>query len=291
MTMDALPNLPTPALAGAAALLVALLALVGLALRARRRAAREAALVDAVDAVDEAGEPVEVTTEEDDRRTEVRVLRAQVRTLEQALQEAMYNAATIAAAERLGRADLLELVRPVESVATAGGDAAEDPADVVEEAADALASYQRQVLLAVRAVELRTAAGDDARHAVSRVAAAIARLDAADVFARPVLAAVARPADQAPQASALVPSVPTAVAAIATAPEPEVAPRTEAESAPLPAAEPIESGPIEARPTESEPTEPVPAEPAAEVELVLPVPPPATAESRRTRRWLRRTAA
>jgi hypothetical protein len=94
----------------------------------------------------EVADPVEMS----DESATVRALRAQVRSLEQAL----------------------ELVPDV-------------PAPVAVPAA-ADAAYRRQVLLAVRAVASRTGDDDDPRHAAARVVAAVERLDA-DGFARPVL--------------------------------------------------------------------------------------------------------
>lgn len=115
-----------------------------------------------------------------------------------------------------------------------------------------LAAYRAQVRIAVEAVARRTPADADPRTAVARAAAAVARLDA-DPAARVVLPAPLRR--------------PVVVAPVVHAPAPEL---TELEVEPA--------------------DEPVVVDVAPE-EVVLPVPPPAAAEPRRSKRRLRRSAA
>jgi hypothetical protein len=148
---------------------------------------------------------------------DVRALRAQVRVLEEALQRA---------------------------------------ADATVEQPE-LAAYRTQVRAAVEAVARRTPAGADARTAVARVGAAVARLDA-DPSARVVLPAQAR--RPAVVAAVAAPVVPEPVLEQAAVEMPAVVDATDA-------VEPVEE------------------------EVVLPVPPPAPAETRRSRRRLRRSAA
>lgn len=114
----------------------------------------------------------------------VRALRAQVRTLEQALEVAP------------------EQSSPVPAAITAA----------VEQ------SYKHQVLLAVRAVASRTGDDDDPRHAAARVVAAVERLDE-DGFARPVLPGVATRTVAVPP-----PLPPAQTAAVAPTPAPPVLP-------------------------------------------------------------------
>lgn len=156
----------------------------------------------------------------------VRALRAQVRTLEQALEVAP------------------EQSSPVPAVVTSA----------VEQ------SYKNQVLLAVRAVASRTGDDDNPRHAAARVVAAVERLDE-DGFARPVLPGVATRTIAVPP-----PLPPAQTAAVAPKPAPPVLPAAEAE----PEIEPVQ---------------------VLDEEVVVPVPPPAAEEPKRSKRRLRGSAA
>jgi hypothetical protein len=213
-------NVPMPALGlGLVALsLVVLLVVLRVVLRRKRRAAVEPApaVVDLSPyTVAEEPEAHEATADVDARLVDVRALRAQVRVLEEALQRA---------------------------------------ADATVEQPE-LASYRAQVRVAVQAVARRTPIDTDPRLAVSRVAAAVARLDADPTERVTLPAPLRRPVVVAP----VVPE-PTVPAPLEQEPEDEV---------------------------EDEVDEPV----VVDVEVVVPVPPPAPAEPRRGRRRSRRSAA
>jgi hypothetical protein len=117
------------------------------------------------------------------------------------------------------------------------------------------AGYRRRVLLAVRAVASRTGDSDEPRHAAARVVAAVERLDV-DGFTRPVL--------------------------------PGIASRTIAVPPPLPPVLPAPAAPLPAAPV---PTARPEIGRVDDTEVVVPVPPPAVEEPRRSRRRLRRHAA
>lgn len=88
----------------------------------------------------------------------LRTLRAQVRTLEQALEQEQRYFSPVAV--------------PVSDQS-------------------AVAAFRRDVLLTVKALGSRTASDEGGRHTLARLTAAIERLDAGDAFARPVLAPAA----------------------------------------------------------------------------------------------------
>ena len=182
----------------------------------------------------------------------VRALRAQVRALEEALENA-------------GDAE------PARVVVT---EVAPVAAPVVAPEWDAVRSYRRQVRLAVRAVAIGTTADDDARHAVARVAAAIERLDRPDVLARPALPETFGRTAPAPVVASVPITRAPVVPAVVAAPEPE--PELDDE---LDVVAHIQSVRAPA------------ADDDAEAEVVLPVPPPAPAEPRRGRRRLRHHSA
>jgi hypothetical protein len=242
MTVD---TLPAPALAlGLALVALALLGALVLWRRGRRRPATPVS-VDLLDP--ELPEEVEPHT--------VRALRAQVRALEEALENVV---------------DPEPVPAPVPVVAT-------EPVLVATPDPDALASYRRQVRLALRAVAVRTSAGDDPQHAVARVAAAIERLDRPGVLARPALPETLG-LSVAPPAAASAPIAWAAVAAVvAPAPQPEVddEPDVMAHLMSVRAPSALRSD------TETD----------DQAEVVLPVPPPAPAEPRRGRRRQRHSAA
>jgi hypothetical protein len=186
----------------------------------------------------------------------VRALRAQVRTLEEALENAGDG-------------------QPVPVVTR-------EPVPVVTAEADILASYRRQVRLAVLAVSLGASPDDDPQHAVARVAAAIDRLDRPGTLARPALPETFGRVASAPEVRAVqvvrVPAAPVVVT-----PEPDLEDELDVMahmtslSAPAP--------PWSDTDTDTE------AEAGAGAEVVLPVPPPAPAEPRRGRRRQRHSAA
>jgi hypothetical protein len=250
MTVD---TLPAPPLAlGLALVALALLGALVLWRRGRRRPATPVS-VGLLDP--ELPEEVEPHT--------VRALRAQVRALEEALENVV---------------DPEPVPAPVPVVAT-------EPVLVATPDPDALASYRRQVRLAVRAVAVGTTSGDDPQHAVARVAAAIERLDRPGVLARPALPETFG-RSVPPPASASVPIARTArtavaavAAAVAPAPEPELddEPDVMAHLMSVRASSALRSD------TETETDD--------QAEVVLPVPPPAPAEPRRGRRRQRHSAA
>jgi hypothetical protein len=172
-----------------------------------------------------------------DESTDVRALRAQVRVLEQALEAA-----------------------------------AEPAPPLTVPAADA--SYRDRVRLAVRVVVLGAAPGGEAQQTAARILAAVERLDAPDVFARPVLPEpvqrVAPPSVHEHRPSRALPdALPDARPAERPVPGPEVGDDREAETPDQGSA---------------------PSHPKAP-EVVLPVPPPAPPAPRRGRRRLRHSAA
>jgi len=188
---------------------------------------------------------------------EVRSLRAQVRTLEQAL-ERMNDVPAEVPAPR----------RPTH--AAAGPDVA----------APGGQRYRRQVTATLRGLAGRTGADEAPERTMSRVVAAIERLDSTGSVDRPVLPTVpagtvlespARPAELAAAAPVAAP-----VTAPAAAPAPAVEPESEPEPAPEPV--PVAAGP---RP------------PTADRPVVEPVRPvaPIGAGYRRTSRWSRRDHA
>jgi len=134
-----------------------------------------------------------------------------------------------------------------------------------------LASYRAQVRLAVEAVARRTSVDVDPRLAVARVAAAIERLDLAPSARTPLPAARPVPAPVAAPVAAPF--------AVASDPEPEVQAEVH-----------VEPEPVALEPDAEPDAEPEVTAPAAD-EVVLPVPPPAPAEPRRTRRRPWRSAA
>ena len=207
----------------------------------------------------------------------VRSLRAQVRTLEQTIE------------------DLREVADRIPAT---------DPADVPADEEPA-ASYRHQVSLTLRALAARPLPGETAAHALARVVAAVERLDGADRLERPALPPFAGVTAVAPAAF-----VPGAAPAAPVEPAAPAAPAAPAEVLPVEA--PVAPAPLQsvrpmvAVPTWTEPVGELADEPAATdlpdapaeqvdpadlVEVVLPVPPPMTAEPRRNRRWLRRHAA
>lgn len=289
----------TPVLSGgrvplsvlALAVVVALVALVLVALAARRRRARLGVTLDWI-------QDYEVTAEtladnpELDRRTAgaeslaLRTLRAQVRTLEQALEQ--------------------EQARP--------------DATLTAPAAAEVVDFRRDVTLTLRALARRTADGEDPRRSLARAAAAVDRLVAPETFARPVLSpapplALSAGGRSASWGGGLVAPTPALVVspAVQAAPTVTHAPApTTVTHAPVPAAhQPMAPAgqddtvagfaPVEQDLTAELPAMPVTAgavtgaddsadaEPREEV--VLPVPPPRNDNPQRGRRWLRRGAA
>ena len=196
--------------------LVALSLVVLLVVRRRKRAAAEPA-TEAVDlslyTVVEEHAADEATPDDDEPLADVRALRAQVRVLEEALQRSAE--ATVEQPE--------------------------------------LASYRTQVRVAVEAIARRTPVDTDPRLVVSRVAAAVARLDA-DPTERVTLPVPLRR--------------PVVVAPVVPEPLPRLEQEPEVED-------------------EVEDDEPV----VVAEEVVLPVPPPAPAEPRRSKRRSKRSAA
>ena len=216
------PNAPMLA-AGLGLVMLSLVGLLVVLRRTRRVPEPAPAAVDLSPyTVAEAPVPHVSAANEQEPLTDVRALRAQVRVLEEALQRA--SESTV-----------------------------EQPD---------LGSYRAQARIAVEAVARRTTADADPRLVVSRVAAALARLDAE------------------PSARVALPTPPrrhVAVAPVATELEPRPEPRPEPQPEP------------EVR-AEAEPAEPAAPVVAAD-EVVLPVPPPAPAEPRRHKRRSRRSAA
>jgi hypothetical protein len=248
MIVDALP-VATLAI-GTTLLLLALALLLAARRRGRRTVPETTDTADIADAPDtfldadpetapdadpEAPDPPDApeAAPSPDETTDVRALRAQVRVLEQALE------------------------------------AASEPAPpLTVPAVDA--SYRDRVRLAVRAVVLGAAPGGEAQQTAARILAAVERLDAPDVFARPVL--------------------PEPVQRVAPPPVLEHRPsRTRPDA--RPAERPVPGPEAGDDREEGAPVQgSAPSDPQAP-EVVLPVPPPAPPAPRRGRRRLRHSAA
>lgn len=180
-----------------------LVALGLIVLRVRRRKARLEATLDWIQGY-EVSEQTFLDHPELERRRSgaeslaLRTLRAQVRTLEQALEQ--------------------EQARP-DATLTAPG-AAE------------VADFHRDVTLTLRAIARRTPEGEDPRRSLARAAAAVDRLRAPNTFARPVLSPAAPLALPAARTAQPQVAAPPAVPAAASAAAPQVD-----ETAELPAAD------------------------------------------------------
>lgn len=175
----------------------------------------------------------------------LRTLRAQVRTLEQALDEQ--------------QCDL--------------------PPWRTRSADEADAAFRRDVLTTIRALSLRTPAGESPGHTLARVTAAVERLGGPTVLARPVLT----PAAQVRPLRAPAPAAPPAAAESLAAPHAE--PGNEYTEQYAGSATDVASD-LDHATAETEPAD-IPAVPRA----VLPVPAWVSAEdSQRGRRWFRRAA-
>ncbi|GAB2872198.1 hypothetical protein [Nocardioides pacificus] len=188
----------------------------------------------------------------------VRTLRAQVHTLEQALEQVQ-------------------------------GTLAQRQQETME-----LAEHRRSVLLTIQAIADRTTGAEGGRTALSRVAAAVERLGAPDVFARPVLPPPGYDVGVASDA-------PAALVGAARAEPVGAEPQPEPQSEPQPQSQPATPGAEAARTTltasaSSAPTDSVQApapldtpdlrtEPASDV--VLPVPPRPVASVSHGRSWRR----
>jgi hypothetical protein len=140
-------------------------------------------------------------------------------------------------------------------------------APVVAPEWDAVRSYRRQVRLAVRAVAIGTSPDDDPQHAVARVAAAIERLDRPGLLARPALPEIFGRSVTPPAAASVPITRAPVVPAVVVAPEPELDDELDV-VAHIQSVRAPDDG-----------------------EVVLPVPPPASAEPRRGRRRQRHSAA
>ncbi len=222
---------------------------------------------------------------------EVRALRAQVRILEQAL-------------DRVERSDRSspEIVSPAPAPA---------PAPVAG-SADAPARYRRQVDATLRGLAARTPDDEAPDRTLSRVMAALKRLDAADELARPVLpdvpAAPAALGDTGAAPTALAGATPGMGAGVApVAPLTSQVPTTQAPTsqaptsqAPSPAPGPVQAPPVPAAQVPPVPIHPGQAGPATidaaaagQVSPVAPLSParpsaplaPLGAGHRRARRW------
>lgn len=239
--------------------ILAVRALVRAVARRRVRRVEEPAL-EPVTALSEQEQPVaadEPADLDDEHSVLVRSLRAQVRTLEQALEQLP--------------TDRIPALEPPQVPAE------EEPA----------AAYRHQVALTLRALAGRTDHVESPQRTLARVAAAIERLDGPDHLVRPAIPA---PVYRVHAPAELVEST-SSVRTLAP-PQP-----TMAFQAPVPYA--VEQAVEDAFAGSFDDDEDVsgvgnpeavlfaPAEP----ELVLPVPPPAPAEPKRNRRWLRRHAA
>ena len=156
---------PLPAYVLVAAVAVALLAVGSFLLAARRRRSRFVATLDWIQDFELTPQTFIDHPELDRRKAggeslALRTLRAQVRTLEQALEDAE--------------------TRDHAAVAVPAG----DPADEVE-------AFRRDVTLTLRALARRTADDDSPQHTLARATAAVERLGAPEAFSRPVLAPAA----------------------------------------------------------------------------------------------------
>lgn len=185
----------------------------------------------------------------------LRTLRAQVRTLEQALEQEQQRPTTLA-------------VRTPENVTP-----------------DA---FRRDVALTLRALARRTADDENPRHTLARAAAAIERLGAPEAFARPVLAPAATvhvlPSGRIGRLQVQSPRQP--VMSDVVAPPAADAPVPAPASGPV-VEETVSSPEADLAPTTDE-VLPVPDGP----EIVRPVPPVDTGHpTQRGRRWFRRHAA
>ena len=239
--------------------ILAVRALVRAVARRRVRQVEEPVLEPAV-ALSEPEQPVAVDEPadlDDEHSVLVRSLRAQVRTLEQALEQLP--------------TDRIPALEPPQVPAE------EEPA----------AAYRHQVALTLRALAGRTDHVESPQRTLARVAAAIERLDGSDQLVRPAIPA---PVYRVHAPAELVES--TSSVRTLAAPQP-----TMAFQAPVPYA--VEQAVEDAFAGSFDDEEEVAgfANPEAvlfaadEPELVLPVPPPAAAEPKRNRRWLRRHAA
>lgn len=253
--------------AGAAGVaLIVMLAVRALVRAVARRRVRpvEEPMVEPLDALSEQEQPVETDEPvdedvdlDDEHSVLVRSLRAQVRTLEQALEQLP--------------TDRIPALEPPQVPAE------EEPA----------AAYRHQVALTLRALAGRTDHVESPQRTLARVAAAIERLDGPDHLVRPAIPA---PVYRVHAPAELVES--TSSVRTLSPPQP-----TMAFQAPVPYA--VEQAVEDAFAGAFEDEEEVAGigNPEAvlfapdEPELVLPVPPPAAAEPKRNRRWLRRHAA
>lgn len=194
----------------------------------------------------------------------LRTLRAQVRTLEQALEQEQRHFAP-------------------------ASPSSDQPA---------LAAFRRDVLLTVKALGARTASDEGGRHTLARLTAAIERLDAGDTFARPVLApaatVLAMPARPRPRiiAAAPLPEEGTSGAAGDAAPTVTVEESVPEHQAHLEQPDAVAETPSDMASS----LPPLPIAPSDVVEaapqVVLPVPSLMTdTQTQRGRRWFRRSAA
>jgi len=156
---------PLPVYVLAAAIAVAVVVLGTFLLAARRRRSRLVATLDWIQDFELTPQTFIEHPELDRRKAgseslAIRTLRAQVRTLEQALEQ--------------------EQERPTVSVTVPE----QDPAAEAE-------AFRRDVTLTLRALARRTADDECPRHTLARATAAVERLGAPEAFSRPVLAPAA----------------------------------------------------------------------------------------------------